>query len=264
MPSPFPGMDPYLEDPTLWPDVHQRLITYIADALQPHIRPRYHARIGERLYVVEVPHIFYPDVVLVRRPAPAVVPVGEEAASAPEEADAPFRVTIPPLECREPFVEIVHTAGGEVVTVIEVLSPSNKMPGEGHRLYRQKQEEILRSRAHLVEIDLLSQGDPTIALPEEGFPSLPPWRYLVSVSRAPHRHQFEVYPVPLSQRLPRFRVPLKEPDPDVVLDLQGVFVRCYDNGGYADFLDYRQPPPVPLSEEEQEWVEKLLKEKGLR
>jgi len=102
MPSPFPGMDPYLEDPTLWPDVHQRLITYIADALQPHIRPRYHARIGERLYVVEVPHIFYPDVVLVRRPAPAVVPVGEEAASAPEEADAPFRVTIPPLNVENP------------------------------------------------------------------------------------------------------------------------------------------------------------------
>jgi hypothetical protein len=257
-------MDPYLEEPTLWPDVHQRLITYITDALQPQIRPRYHARIGERLYIVEVPHLFYPDVVLVCRPVPATAPVGVEVAVAPAKADAPFRITIPPVEYREPFVEIVHTAGGEVVTVIEVLSPSNKTPGEGHRLYRQKQKEVLRSNVHLVEIDLLSQGIPTIALPEGGFPSLPPWRYLVSVSRAPHRHEFEVYPVPLSKRLPRLGVPLKEPDPDVVLDLQAVFTRCYDNGGYADFLDYRRQPPVPLSQEEKDWMEKLLREKGLR
>jgi len=271
MPSPFPGMDPYLEEPALWPDVHQRLITYISDTLQPNVRPRYHARIGERLYVVEVPHTIYPDITLVRRPTPEPALAGPGAAMAPAqrvaEAEAPFVLTIPPVEYREPFVEIVHAAGGEVVTVIEVLSPTNKTAGEGHRLYRQKQQEVLRSQAHLVEIDLLSQGLPTLALPETSLSSLPPWRYLVSVSRASDplrgrssRERFEVYPIPLAKPLPRFSLPLKHPDPDVTLDLQAVFSRCYDNGGYADFLDYSQPAPTPFSAEEGAWVKIVLKE----
>ena len=167
MPSPFPGMDPYLEDPTLWPGVHQRLITYAADVLQPEVRPRYHARIGERLYVVEPPHPMYPDVVLVRRPrAVRELAVAPAADVATLEADTPMVLAIPPVEHREPFVEIVHTAGGEVITVIEVLSPANKTPGEGHRLYRRKQQEILDSPAHLIEIDLLSEGLHTIAVSE--------------------------------------------------------------------------------------------------
>ena len=261
MPSPFPGMDPYLEEPTLWPGVHQRLITYTADALQPKVRPRYHTRIGERLYVVEPPHPMYPDIVLVRRPRAvrepglAVAPVTDAVTM---EADAPIVLAIPPVEHREPFVEIVHTAGGEVITVIEVLSPANKTPGEGHRLYRRKQQEVLDSPAHLVEIDLLSEGLHTVAVSEEAVASLKERRYLVSVNRAPERYQFELYPVPLPRRLSRIRVPLREPDPDVVLDLQAVFTRCYDNGGYEDFVDYHQPPPVSLSSEEMTWLESLL------
>jgi hypothetical protein len=260
MPSPFPGMDPCLEDPTLWPDVHQSLITYIRDALQPKVRPRYHARIGERRYVVQLPHSMYPDVVLVRRPravreAEVVAPVADVVTA---EADTPVVLAIPPVEHREPFVEIVHTAGGEVITVIEVLSPANKTPGEGHRLYRRKQQEILDSPAHLVEIDLLSEGLHTVAISEEAMASLKERRYLVSVNRAPERYQFELYPVPLQRRLPRIRVPLRESDPDVVLDLQAVFTRCYDNGGYEDFVDYHQPPPASLSSEETAWLESLL------
>ena len=77
------------------------------------------------------------------------------------------------------------------------------------------------------------------------------------VNRKPERYLFELYPVPLQRRLPRIGVPLREPDPDVVLDLQAVFARCYDNGGYADFVDYRQPPPVSLSDEESAWIEEL-------
>jgi hypothetical protein len=266
MPSPFPGMDPYLEDPTLWPDVHQRLITYTADALQPEVRPRYHARIGERLYVVQPPHSMYPDVVLVRRPravreAEVVAPVADMDTV---EADTPVVLAIPPVEHREPFVEIVHTAGGEVITVIEVLSPANKMAGEGHRLYRRKQQEILDSPAHLVEIDLLSEGLHTVAISEEALTSLKERRYLVSVNRALERYQFELYPVPLQRRLPRIRIPLREPDPDVVLDLQAVFTRCYGNGGYEDFVDYHRPPPVSLSSEEMAWLESLLGKDQLR
>jgi len=269
VPSPFPGMDPYLEDPARWPDVHQSLITYIRDALQPHLRPRYHARMGERVYILQPPRALYPDVILTRQPIREPAPVSlatlsPEVRMAEEELDTPIVLTLPPVEHREPFVEIVHAADGEVVTLIEVLSPANKTPGKGYRLYRRKQQEILDSHAHLIEIDLLSEGLHTVAISEEGLASLPPHRYLISVKRAPEQYRFEVYPILLQRRLPRFRVPLREPDPDVTLDLQAVLTRCYDNGGYADFVDYRQPPPAPLSPEETAWVDDLLKGKELR
>ncbi len=267
MPGPFPGMDPYLEDPVRWPDVHQSLITYIRDELQPHLRPRYHARIGERVYILTPPQALYPDILLIRRPQAVREPSPTYGAAEVETevlVDAPVVMTLPPVERREPFVEIVHAAGGEVVTVIEVLSPANKTPGEGHRLYRRKQQELLDTAVHLVEIDLLSTGMHTVALPEESRADLPPHRYLICVRRGPERHHFELYPVPLSRRLPRMRVPLKEPDPDVVLDVQAVLDRCYDNGGYADLIDYRRPPSAPLSPEEAAWVDGLLRGKGLR
>jgi len=269
MPSPFPGMDPYLEYPARWPDVHQRLITYIADVLQPQVRPRYHARIGERVYILQPPRALYPDVRLIGQPVREPVPVGiatqaPEVAVTEEELDTPVILTLQPVEHREPFVEIVQAAGGKVVTVIEVLSPANKTPGDGHRLYHRKQQEIIHSPAHLIEIDLLAEELRTVAISEEGLASLPSHRYLVSVNRAPDEYRFEAYPIPLQRRLPRIRVPLREPDPDVALGLQAVFTRCYDNGGYADFVDYRQPPRVTLAPEEAAWVDGLLKGKGLR
>ena len=268
MPSPFPGMDPYLEEPARWPDVHQSLITYIRDALQSQVRPRYHARMGERVYILQPPQAMYPDIILtqrpIREPAPADIAVQVPAVMVAEDLDATVVLTLPPIEHREPFVEIVHAAGDEVVTVIEVLSPANKTPGEGQRPYRRKQQEILDSPAHLIEIDLLAEGSLTVAISEEGLASLPAHRYLVSVKRAPDRYRFEVYPVPLARRLPHVRVPLRDPDPDVALDLQTIFTQCYDNGGYADFVDYRRQPQAALSPEEAAWVDGLLKGKGLR
>lgn len=263
MPSPFPGMDPYLEHPAIWPDLHQSLITYSRDALQPMLRPRYHARIGERLYVIPPYRAIYPDVTVVqRRPAP-------EPVSAPGTAvltsDTPVVLTVPPQEIREPFVEILDLAGGgRVVTVIEVLSPANKTPGEGHELYRRKQKEVLTSDTHLVEIDLLRQGEHTLAVPWHALELYRPWHYLVSVSRAGQRDQFEVYFLTVRQRLPRVAIPLKAPDPDVVLDLQAVFERCYEHGAYADLVDYSADPQPPLSPEDAAWAAELLREKGLR
>jgi hypothetical protein len=249
-------MDPYLEAPELWPDLHQRLITYMADVLQSQIRPAYHARAGERLYVVETQRSIYPDVTIIRRPTPQpelVSPGGAAVALAPP-ADTPWILSSLDDETREPFVEIVHTASGRVVTVIEVLSPANKIAGQGYNLYRQKQAEILNSTTHLVEIDLLSQGLLTVALTEEQLAQLPSHRYRVVVSRGPAHLRREIYPVALSQRLPRCRIPLKAPDPDVMLDLPTIFARAYDNGGYADFVDYRLPSLVPLSADEQAWT----------
>ncbi len=276
MPSLFPGMDPYLEESRRWTDVHQGLITYIRDALQPCVRPRYHARMGERVYILNPPRAIAPDVFLIGRPQPDVggrrvrEPAVSYATAAPgvmtfsvEEADVPIMFMMPPIDVREPFVEVVH-GDGEVVTVIEVLSPANKAPGEGYRQYRRKQKELLHSTVNLIEIDLLSTGLPIVALAEESRASLPPHRYLVSVRRGPDTFQFEAYPIPLQRRLPRIRVPLRAPDPDVVLDLQAVFDLSYDNGGYADLVDYRQPPPVELSAEEAVWMDGMLRDRGLR
>lgn len=268
MPSPFPGMDPYLEDAARWPDLHQSLITYIRDALQPQIRPRYYARMGERVYILAYPQTMYPDIVLIQRPLREPRPLYEvetpEAAEVEAPLVSPVVLTVPPAEHREPFIEIFHTVGDEVVTVIEVLSPANKTAGEGHRLYRSKQQAMQDGGVHLIEIDLLSTGLPTVALPEEGYSRLPPHRYLVCVWRAPERYRYELYPIPLPSPLPRLRIPLREPDPDVELDLQAIFTQCYDNGGYDGLINYRQPPPVALSAEEAAWLDGLLKGKGLR
>lgn len=265
MPSPFPGMDPYLESPERWPDVHQCLITYIADALQPQVRPRYYARMGERVYVIAPPHAFYPDVLVtegpVREPPAAYSPA---QAVETETAASPVIVHIAPVERREPYVEIIHSAGDEIVTIIEVLSPANKAPGAGQDLYRRKQEKILSSAVNLVEIDLLSIGQPTVAIPVESLAGLPPRRYLVNVRRAAEPHQAEVYPITLTQQLPQVGLPLRAPDSDVVLDLPAIFTQCYDNGGYGDLADYDRPPSAPLTAEEAAWVDGLLRGRGLR
>ena len=115
-----------------------------------------------------------------------------------------------------------------------------------------------------IEIDLLSAGLPTIAIPPTERLSLPRHRYLISVRRGPESDCLEAYPVPLQRRLPRIRAPLRAPDPDVVLDVQAVFNRCYDNGDYADLINYREPPAVSLSSEETAWLDELLRGKGLR
>lgn len=261
--SPFPGMDPYLESRALWPDLHQSLITYSRDVLQPLLRPRYHARIGERLYVIPPHRAIYPDVsVTHRQPVREPAPSGGSAVLAP---DAPTVILVPPEEVREVFIEILDlTQGGQVVTIIEVLSPANKIPGEGHDLYRRKQQEVLSSDTHLVEIDLLRHGEPTVAIPPHYLTRYQPWHYLVSISRATHRDRFEVYLRTIRQRLPRITLPLREPDPDVVLDLQAVFERCYEHGAYADLIDYSTDPKVPLPPEDAAWADELLRQKGLR
>ncbi|MGQ9550641.1 MAG: DUF4058 family protein [Roseiflexus sp.] len=263
MPGPFPGMDPYLESRVLWPDVHQSLITYSRDALQPLLRPRYHARIGERLYVIPSRRTIYPDVTVVQR---RLATISDEGGGTEVlTADAPVVLLVPPEEVREPFIEILDLSqGGQVVTVIEVLSPANKTPGEGYDLYRRKQEEVLASATNLVEIDLLRQGTPSLAIPVHYLNPYRPWHYVVSVSRAGQRERFEVYLRSVRERLPRVAIPLRAPDQDTVLDLQAVFARCYEQGAYADLIDYRIEPEVPLPPEDAAWADELLRRQGLR
>ena len=267
MPSPFPGMDPYLEHPALWPGVHQGLITYMQAVLNTILPPPYVADIGERLYVVQPERSIYPDVVVIEHP-PAIPPAAPEVTSTSVAAvsDPPWILTLHPVEMREVFIEILSIGDeSRVVTMIEVLSPSNKTAETpGRDLYLAKQKSLLESQTHLIELDLLHYGEHTVAPPCERLLEHGTWDYLVSLHRGGQGYRYEVWAVTLRQRLPRIRVPLTDQNPDVVLDLQAVFDRCYDAAAYARRLDYRRESPIVLRQDDMAWVTTLLRERGLR
>jgi len=249
-------MDPYLEAPAQWPGVHQRLITYAADVLQSSLRPRYHVLIGERVYIAEPPQSFYPDVTLVQYPTQSE-PSGGTVVTAP---DTPTAVGEYLEEAqRQPYIEIVHVSSAEVVTVIEVLSPSNKV-GTGRAEYLRKQQQVLSSGTHLVEIDLLRTGEHTVACPQARLRGS--YHFLVCINRI--RQGWAVYCIPLQHRLPRIGIPLRPPDQDLILDIQAIFDRCYENGDYEDFIDYYRPPTPPLEGSDAEWTALWLQQRGNR
>ena len=254
MPSPFPGMDPYLEERSLWPDVHQRLITYISESLQPQVRPKYIARIGERIELASVQKGYIPDVVIVdppRNPARSVADAGVLVA------DEPLTLAFLEEERHVPYIEIIYRETGDVITVIEVLSPANKS-GEGRKEYLRKQSDLLNSQVNLVEVDLLGFGQTTTLARTANITSSAAWRYVITISRTHRRRALEAYAFGIKDRLPRCRIPLRVADPDVVLDLPTVFNRCYDVGGYDLLIDYTQEPPVVLTPDEATWVHTYL------
>jgi len=267
MPGPFPGMDPYLEHPALWPGVHQGLITYMQAALNTILPPHYVADIGERLYVVQPERSIYPDVVVIE-PPPVIPPAapGATGASVAAVSDPPWILTLHPVEMREVFIEILSIGDeSRVVTMIEVLSPSNKTARTpGRDLYLAKQKELLESQTHSIELDFLHYGEHTVAPPHERLLEQGIWDYLVSLHRGGQGYRYEVWAVSLRQRLPRIRIPLADENPDVVLDLQAVFDRCHDAAAYARRLDYRRDPPISLRQDDTAWVTTLLRERGLR
>jgi hypothetical protein len=262
MPSPFPGMDPYLEDRDDWPDFHHRLIYNIAEALQPQLSPRYFARIEKRIYLAEDDELIVPDVLVAWKPRTAVRSGRSGVAVAVLEPDEPLRAPRA-LEHRESYIEIRVPRSSEVVTVIEVLSPSNKR-GQGGEFYRARQNEVLAAGQNLVEIDLLRAGSHTIAGPRAEQTRAGRWDCVVSVVRYLKPTIADLYPFSLRDRLPRVAVPLQGQDADVILDLPSAFNRSHDGACYLDYLDYSPPPPVPLREEDAAWADALLREAGLR
>ena len=264
MPSPFPGMDPYLEAPALWPDFHLDLAAEMRSQLTPQLGPRYRAELASTT-VFDVVGIsanggeggngrrrFQPDV-LIRaeltgtRDRPVA---GVALTAAPVIVLAPEEVPV-----KLARVEVYEVATRRLVTVIEILSPVNKTPGaRAHDEYMQKRRVLFRSRVHLLEVDLLRAGlRPLLAAP------VPPAPYYVTLSREQRRPQMEVWPIQLAHRLPVVPVPLLEPDPDVALDLQPAVASVYERGGFDRVLDYSTPPPPPpLSPEEAEWMAQLL------
>lgn len=258
MPSPFPGMDPYLEERSLWPDVHSSLISYIREVLQPQVRPKYIARIGERIELASVQKGYIPDVMIVQPPGN---PARSVAQAGVMVADEPITLAFLEEERHIPYIEIIYRATGDVVTVIEVISPANKS-GEGRNEYLRKQKDLLNSQVNLVEIDLLGFGQPTTLARTANITTPADWRYVITISRVHRRKSLEVYAFSLRDRLPRCRIPLRAVDPDVVLDLPTVFDRCYDVGGYDLLIDYTQEPSTTLSEDEAVWVHRHLQEQG--
>ena len=264
MASPFPGMDPYLE--RHWGDVHQRLITYACDQLQGRLPSDLRARVQERVFVesaASVERSMYPDIRVVERglerPGPTALHQGGVALA------EPLVVHIEDEPVTQGFVEIIDVGSGKrVITVIEVLSLSNKLPGQGQTLYFTKQQELMGGRVSLVEIDLLRAGQRVLASRHSNIPESQQTPYQICVRRGWKASAMEVYPVSLRERLPAFRVPLRETDTDAHLDLQGLIEQCYRNGGYDDDLDYRVDPEPPLDSANATWADELLRSQGRR
>jgi len=264
MPSPFPGMDPYLEEPGLWPDVHARLIAVSSEFLGQALRPKYYVRIEQRVYISDEHDsgrlVMVPDLRIALNPnraGQAFAPGGGTALAVAEPIEA---ITLIEEEIHESYIEIVDRVERLVVTVIEILSPTNKVAGSrGRESYENKRSDVMKSPSHLVEIDLLRRG-----LPIPVYGGIPPHEYLVHVSRAGRRPRATLWPIRLSQKLPPITVPLKPEDGDVVLDLQAVLEAACDRAGYDFELDYSADPIPPLEGERNAWAHRLLKEKGLR
>jgi hypothetical protein len=260
-------MDPYLEHPTLFPGLHNRLIGVLSEFLQARLPPPYYAEIGERVWVEVSRQFIEPEVTLLERGSAPGRKTGGAAVLRAVRGRAVV-VTVPHDERRETFVEIRarHGDAERVVTAIEVLSPINKTPGERARdLYLRKQTEILETRAHLVEIDLLRAGVNTTAVPlDEARAAASILDYHVYVHRFDRFDQFVVMPVHLDEALPEVAIPLLPEDGDVVVDLQAVFDRCYDTGPYLLRVRYGDPvPPPPLRPEQAVWVGRVLESAGL-
>jgi Protein of unknown function (DUF4058) len=264
MHSPFPGMNPYLEQ--YWGDIHQRLIIYSSDALQKQLPGDLRARVGERVFVEPEegkPRDIVPDVRVVERGRRAEP--GARASNGIALAD-PLIIRFDQDEpIRQGFIEIIDIKSGRrVVTVIEILSPSNKVAGPGRELYLKKQEELREGRVSLVEIDLLRVGRRVLTAPFEMIPEGHRTPYAACARRGWKPLEIEYYRLPLRERLPAIAVPLRQTDHDVALDLQALIEKCYEEARYDDDIDYSEEPNPPLDKEHAQWADALLREHGRR
>jgi Protein of unknown function (DUF4058) len=250
MPSPFPGMDPYLETPALWSDFHATFINYWREALLDCLPDNYEARIDEKVRLVEVApsrrKLIEPDVALMRHDPSRILPPPPAGVATVEPVT--LTLVIEEEETHERHIEILHRPDRTLVAVLEFLSPANKEePGRSD--YLAKRHALLRQPIHLVEVDLLIGGR---RLPPEE--DLPPGDYYALVSRGDRRPNCDAHAWTLRQRLPAIPIPLLPPDPDVWLDLAAVFATSYERGRYARSLDYASSPPISLDDPTRRWA----------
>jgi hypothetical protein len=257
MPSPFPGMDPYLENPHTWPNLHLNLISSIQAALNRTIQPKYVAIVEERVYVSNEDDpgrtIIVPDVRVLETESKSPRK-GDDGGAALVVAEPIIAVTLLDEEIHESRLSITDAETKKVVTVIEVLSPSNKHPGaSGRTSYMEKRQEVLSSRTHFVEVDLLRTGKRTYSHPRPRV-----HHYGVHVSEHEMRPRGKLWLMTLANRLPVVEIPLKKKDGHAKLDLQLAFAEAYERGGYGAIVDYRKPPVPPLTGEWIAWAKSVL------
>jgi hypothetical protein len=267
-------MDPYLESPHIWPDFHDRLAGQISSDLNRTLPRPYYARLVMRPEIGIVGdddlRRIVPDVAVVKpSDSFATVPgAGVALLEHPRTDVSPsLRMRIPDEPLRHHFVEIRDASRGHaLVTLIEIVSPSNKRPGPDRRAYEAKQREVFESDTSLIELDLLRGGERLVGGPAivEGVTRLQPRPdYLVAVNRAWQRGaelDFELFPIRIHEPLPCIPVPLRKGEPEVPLDLQYVFRQAYDAGPYArGAVDYAGPPDPPVQPELTEWLAGRLK-----
>lgn len=260
MPNPFPGMNPYLENPMDWREVHAALIYCFRTALAAALPAPFQARMEERVYVQETNKDYIADSLVVEKLGP-LVRVSETTLPPvhPKVFDAPRHVVFNTIPERERFIEIRSRRDEKaVVAVIEFLSPKNKTPGIGRNDYLRKQSDVLHSNAHLLEIDLLRIGQYSLAPPESELRErLGRFDYLISLHQAHCGAEFDLWPLSLHDRLPRLRLPLAGNE-TVVVDLQEVLERVYNDGKYDGLVDYSQPPVPPLAPADAIWANELI------
>lgn len=225
MPSPFPGMNPYIEQPSVWPTFHHHLTAALYQALLPGLVDRYRARIGIRNYQTEVP--LFTSI------------IREDHA--------------------EEYIEIRSRGNGKLVTLVDVVNPTNKQTTPGRTAYLEQRRRALSERSAVVEIDLLKQGQPILQFDRSG---LPAHDYAVTVTRGSSPERYEVYVAPLQKRLPKFNLPLATDDHELVVDLQVAATRAFDQGQIASLLDYSQPLPVSaeFSDTIRKWIQEQLEQ----
>ncbi len=251
MPSPFPGMNPYFEQASLWQDFHTKFMVGLSERLVPLVRPKYFVLLERHVFIHEPPEEpsgrrMRADLLVAAPP----VRSGGEPRAAVLDADAPAVVDHPDQEVeRVAYLEVRDRQTGDLVTIVELLSLANKR--DDRLSYLAKRETVLGSPTHLVEIDLLRGGRP---MPEA---NRPPCDYSVLVSRAEGRPRAGFWPIGLRDRLPIVPIPLRGADPDARIDLQAVLDHVYDTSGYEDFI-YRGAPQPPLSADDAAWAARFL------
>jgi hypothetical protein len=266
MKSPFPGMDPYLEPH--WLDVHTHLVAYAADSLNAMLPEDLIARSEERV-AVEAPgraeEWIHPDVRVLEAFGPATgVKVGPvQGTGNGGVALAPLRLRLLRERATERFIKIIETSGDRLITVIEFLSPSNKM-GRGLRKYLRKRRVLLNGNVNVMEIDLVRAGDwrrllRPYAIPPEGQST---YRAMIRTPEDPDT--VYLHPMPLGQPLPAVKIPLREGETPVELELQPLIEQAYRNGRYNRTIDYSKQPDPPLPPQDQTWVDDLLRAAGRR
>jgi hypothetical protein len=255
--SPFPGMDPYLEAPYLWPDVHNRLINIFAEQLAPLIAPKYRTELETQLVIAKTnddPIGAVPDITITSTDKGDDV-YENNGDVAIKVATPTMKIKIPePAPTRVTSIYVRRIEGAELVTVIELLSPANKHPGKNRQKYEQKRFSFLDSYyTHFVEIDLLRR-DPRMLYQGK----LPKTDYLVMVSRTYQRPVCDIWTIRIREKLPVIPIPLQRQDKEVPLDLGKALHSAYERARYDLRIDYRSSPVPPLEKDDTEWAQNLV------